>query len=95
MIMQEGGNFCNGNSIAYKTQIRVFNTKYSGIIKIRETDCFRRKYKMKTKKSDKTEPWSTYESLLPSLFMCFHMYFVMYFFFKLCSVREVLFLFYK
>lgn len=38
MIMQEGGNFCNGNSIVYKTQIRVLNAKYLGIIKIRGTD---------------------------------------------------------
>lgn len=32
MIMQEGGNFCNGNSsIVYNAQIRVFNVKFSGV----------------------------------------------------------------
>jgi len=34
MIMQEGGNFCRGNSsVLYNTQIRVFSAKFSGITK--------------------------------------------------------------
>lgn len=53
MIIQGSGNFCNGNSsIVQNTWIRVFNTTFPVIIKTRATDCFRRKYKMKTEKSE-------------------------------------------